>query len=196
MKNRAKKSLVSALVLVAVAGLSYAAGAAKGKQPVTTSASDLKWDPFAPGVPLQVAKLWGDRTKGGDYAMLLKMPPGFEAGSHSHTADYEAVLVQGSWIHTNDGDASAPKELAPGSYVFQPGKQNHNDVCKSKTDCILFIHQHAKGDFIPAKLAAKPAEAPKAAEAAAAKPAEPTKTAEAPKPAATAPAPAKPADKK
>ena len=36
-----------------------------------------------------------------------------------------------------------------GSYVMQPGKQNHNDVCKSKTDCIIFIHQHAKGDFIP-----------------------------------------------
>ena len=191
MKIRARKSLVSALVLVAVAGLSYAAGAAKGKAPVITGASDLKWDPYAPGVPLQVAKLWGDRTKGGEYGMLLKLPPGFEAGSHSHTADYEAVLVQGTWIHSNDGDA-APKELSPGSYVFQPGKQNHNDVCKSKTDCIVFIHQHAKGDFIPAKTAAKPAEAPKAAEAA--KTTEPAKTAEAAKPAA--PAPAKPADKK
>jgi len=107
--------------------------------------------------------------------MLLKLPPGFEAGMHSHTADYEAVLVQGTWIHTNDGDTSAPKENTPGSFVFQPGKQNHNDICKSKTDCILFVHQHAKGDFIPAKaVAAKPAEAPKTAEAA--------------KPAATAPA--------
>jgi len=187
MNIRAKKSLVSALVLAAVAGLSYAAGAAKGKAPVNMSASDLKWDPYAPGVPLQVAKLWGDRTKGGEYGMLLKLPPGFEAGMHSHTADYEAVLVQGTWIHTNDGDTSAPKENTPGSFVFQPGKQNHNDICKSKTDCILFVHQHAKGDFIPAKaVAAKPAEAPKAAEAA--KPAEAPKTAEAAKPAATAPA--------
>jgi hypothetical protein len=187
MKIRARKSLVSALILVAVAGVSYAAGAAKGKAPVIMSASDLKWDPYAPGVPLQVAKLWGDRLKGGEYGMLLKLPPGFEAGSHTHTLDYEAVLVQGSWIHTNDGDASAPKELAPGSYVFQPGKQSHNDICKSKTDCIIFIHQHGKGDFIPTK-AAKSAEAPKAPDAA--------KPAEAAKPAAPAPAPAKPADKK
>jgi hypothetical protein len=96
--------------------------------------------------------------------------------------------VQGTWIHTNDGDTSPAKENTPGSYVFQPGKQNHNDICKSKTDCIIFIHQHAKGDFIPAKaVAAKPAEAPKAAEA--------PKTAEAAKPAATAPAPAAPAKK-
>jgi len=195
MKIRAKKSLVSALVLAAVGGLSYAAGAAKGKAPVNMSAGDLKWDPYAPGVPLQVAKLWGDRTKGGEYGMLLKLPPGFEAGMHNHTADYEAVLVQGTWIHTNDGDTSAPKEDTPGSYVFQPGKQNHNDVCKSKTDCIIFIHQHAKGDFIPAKTtaAAKPAEAGKGAQAA--KPAEAPKTAEAAKPAATAPAPAAPAKK-
>jgi hypothetical protein len=196
MNSRVKKSLVSALVLTAVAGLSYAAGAAKGKMPVTWGAGELKWDPYAPGVPLQVAKLWGDRAKPGEYGMLLKLPAGFEAGFHSHTADYEAVLVQGTWVHTNEGDTSAPKELTPGSYVFQPGKQNHNDVCKSKTECIIFVHQHAKGDFIPAKTAAKPAEAPKAAdkpaEKAADKPA--AKPAEAPK-AAEKPA-AKPADKK
>ena len=159
MMSRAKKSLVSALALTAVAGLSYAAGAAKGKMPVTWGLGELKFDPYAPGVPLQVAKLWGDRTKPGEYGMLLKLPAGFEAGFHSHTADYEAVLVQGTWEHINEGDTSPPKELAPGSYVFQPGKQNHNDLCKSKTDCIIFVHQHAKGDFIPAKpAAAKPAE--------------------------------------
>ena len=67
-------------------------------------------------------------------------------------------------MHTVEGDATPGKELAPGSYVFQPGKQMHDDVCKpGKVDCISFIHQHAKGDFIPAK---KPADKPadKAAE--------------------------------
>jgi hypothetical protein len=34
---------------------------------------------------------------------------------------------------------------------MQPGLQNHNDVCKGPDACILFIHQRAKGDFIPAK---------------------------------------------
>ena len=42
-----------------------------------------------------------------------------------------------------------------GSYVFQPGKQVHDDTCKGTTDCILFIHQRAKGDFIRAKTAEK-----------------------------------------
>lgn len=60
-------------------------------------------------------------------------------------------------MHTNEG--SPPVELPPGSYAMQPGKQPHDDVCKGTTDCILFIHQHAKGDFIPVK---PPAEKPAA----------------------------------
>ena len=81
--------------------------------------------------------------------MLLKIPVGFEAGLHSHTGDYHAINVQGTWVHTlADGQT---KELPAGSYVMQPGVQNHNDVCKGPNDCILFIYQKVKGDFIPAK---------------------------------------------
>jgi anti-sigma factor ChrR (cupin superfamily) len=157
MKSTTTKRALAVLVVGAVAGLSYAAGAAKGKQAVNVPAGDIKWEPYGGGAPLQVAKLWGDRAKGGEYAMLLKLPAGFEAGSHSHTADYHAVTVQGNWVHTNDGDA-AQREFPPGSYVMQPGKQLHNDICKGTEECILFIHQHGKGDFIPAKAAEKPAE--------------------------------------
>ena len=175
MKIRFKLGLVSALILALVAGLSYAyaaRAAGKGKPPINWGASDLKWDPYAPGAPLQVAKLWGDRLKGGEYGMLLKLPSGFEAGMHSHSADYEAVLVQGTWIHSNEGDPDPAKEMTPGSYVFQPGRQIHNDVCKSKIDCIIFVHQHAKGDFIAAKVAGSTA---KPADSAASKTAENTK---------------------
>ena len=182
------KKMVFVALVMAIAGISYTAGAAK-KEAVMIPAPDIKWEPYAAGVPLQVTKLWGDRTKGGDYGMLLKLPAGFEAGMHAHTLDYYAVNVQGTWVHTVEGDTNPPKELPVGSYVFQPGKQMHNDVCKSKVDCILFIHQHGKGDFIPAKTAAAPA---KAADA---KPADAKPAAPAPKPAETkpaAPAPAKP----
>jgi hypothetical protein len=193
-KKSLKKTVAGVAVLVAVAGLSYAAGAAKGKAPITTAAPDIVWEPYAPNVPLQVAKLWGDRAKGGDYGMLLKMPGGFEAGMHSHTLDYYAVAVQGTWVHTVEGDASPPKDLTAGSYVFQPGKQFHNDVCKSKTECVLFIHQHGKGDFIPPK-APKAAAAPAGAAPAAAAPAPAAPAPVAPAPVAPAP-PAAPAPKK
>ena len=141
------KLLRNTLALALVACGSYAVGVAQGKA-VNIPAASLKWAPYAPGSPLQVATLWGDRTKG-EYAMLLKMPSGFEAGRHTHTADYHGLGVQGTWVHTNEG--GKPIELAPGSYVLQPGKQIHNDSCKGTTDCILFVHQHAPGDFMPAK---------------------------------------------
>ena len=141
------KVLYATVALMLVAYASYAVGVAQGKA-VNMPASAMKWAPYAPGNPLQVAALWGDRTKG-DYGMLLKMPAGFEAGRHSHTGDYHALAIQGTWVHTNEG--GKPVDLAPGSYVLQPGKQVHNDSCKGSTDCILLVHQHAAGDFIPAK---------------------------------------------
>src|ERR1044072_6597322 len=133
--NRPTKWIASATLLAAVAIGGYAVGAA-GKACTIEPGRAAKWEPYAPEVPLQVAKIWGDRTKVA-YAMLLKLPAGFEAGVHAHTADYKAILVSGTWIHTDEGqEISAGKELTPGSYVLQPGKAMHNDKCKDGADCI------------------------------------------------------------
>ena len=150
MTKTMTKMMLRTAVLVGVAAVSYAAGAAKAKVAIVTAAPEIKWEPLMGG-PLQIAKLWGDRDKGPEYAMLLKMPAGTDSGMHAHTADYHAVSIQGTWVHTVEGDATTVKDLAPGSYVFQPGKQMHSDACKGKQECIVFVHQHGKGDFIPAK---------------------------------------------
>src|SRR5262249_51635430 len=142
------KRILIVLTSTVIAGLSYAAGAAKGKEAVNIPVGQMKWEDLIPGAPLKMARLWGDRSKG-EYAMLLKLPAGFEAGIHAHTADYYGITTQGTWVHTNED--GTPRDLPPGSYVFQPGKVMHNDSCKGTADCILFIHQHAKGDFIPGK---------------------------------------------
>ena len=163
MTMKSTKLVLGAAVLVAVAAVSYAAGAAKAKQAMAVPAGEIKWEPLMGG-PLQMAKLWGDRDKGPEYAMLLKFPGGMDSGMHAHTADYHVVSIHGTWVHTVEGEAAPAKELGPGSYVFQPGKQMHSDMCKGKDECIVFVHQHGKGDFIPAK---KPA-----GEKAAEKPAE------------------------
>jgi len=143
------------LALVATAALGFAAGTATKKVGVMMAPADEKWEPLTKESPLQKVALWGDRDKGPDYGMLLKLPAGTHAGMHAHTADYYAVNVQGTWVHTFEG--GQPKEIAPGGYVFQPGTQMHDDECKGTQDCILFVHQHGKGDFIPAKPAAEPA---------------------------------------
>jgi hypothetical protein len=147
MKHR--MFLVSALGLVMVSALSLPGSAAQGRA-VDMPMSQMKWEPAAPGSPMQIAIVWGDRAKGPEYAMLLKVPAGVEAGWHSHTAAYHAVAVQGTWVHTSS-QGGKPVALGPGGHAFQPGTQVHNDSCKGTTDCIILIHQHAPGDFIPAK---------------------------------------------
>jgi hypothetical protein len=143
---RINRNVALGMLLASIASGSYTAATSAAEKPGMTPAGSIVWEPFFGG-PLQMAKLWGDRDQGA-YGMLLKMPAGFEAGSHAHTSDYHAINVQGTWLHTMDGQT---KELPVGSYVMQPGKQFHNDACKGPDDCILFIQQDAKGDFIPAE---------------------------------------------
>ena len=130
-----------------VAGTYEAWGQTPSATAIHLPATALKWEPFAPGAPVDVAPLWGDRTKPGEFGMFLRLRAGQETGMHAHTADYRGVNVQGIWVRTIQGDP-VPKELPPGSFVFQPGKQFHNDLCKGPVDCVLLIHQHSMADVI------------------------------------------------
>jgi Domain of unknown function (DUF4437) len=139
-----KKSLLVGVSLIAAAGLGYASDSAKVG---TMSAPDqMQWQEIGPGSPLKIVMLWGDRTKG-EYAMLLKLPAGFVAPIHAHTGDYHGMNLTGTWHHSFDGGEE--RDLPPGSYLFQPGMGMHGDACIGPDDCILFIHQYVKGDFIP-----------------------------------------------
>lgn len=125
-----------------------AAPAAPTKWVVTTLA-DAKWMPLDPKNPkgIQISVVQGDPTKG-PHTILLKMPAGSKSGVHSHTADYSAVVLQGTPTHS-DTDVDA-KPLAAGTTWFQPGKQNHNNNCPGAQDCISFISMAGPSDFIPA----------------------------------------------
>jgi hypothetical protein len=135
----AKRILVG-LSLLAAAGLGNAADG------TMATSDELQWVPAGPNSPLKLAILWGDRSKG-EYGMLLKIPAGFVAPIHAHTGDYHGINVAGNWRHLFDGGEQ--RDLPPGSYVFQPGMGMHGDACLGPEDCILFIHQYVKGDFIP-----------------------------------------------
>lgn len=114
---------------------------------ITKSFDSLKWSETTPNNPLPTSVLWGDPSKG-PYGMYLKLPGGFEAGLHTHTADYHGVLVAGLWEHWDAGHKATTK-LAPGSYVMQPGKAPHGDRCASKEPCVILLIQDHKRDYIP-----------------------------------------------
>ena len=139
-----KKLLLLALCLTAAARFGHAADAEK--LGIMIPANAMEWKDLNPGSPVKMAPLWGDRSMG-EYAMLIKIPAGFVAPIHAHTGDYYGMNLTGTWRHSFDGGEQ--KDLPPGSYVFQPGMGWHGDACIGSEDCILFIHQHVKGDFIP-----------------------------------------------
>jgi quercetin dioxygenase-like cupin family protein len=145
---------LGALAFVAAVGLATtpmlatesggADAAAKMKQ--GKSATEMEWQLFGEG-PATLTVLWGDMSSGGEFAMLVKLPPGFEAPPHTHSNDYNGVNLAGTWIHTYGTDDT--KVLPPGSYVHQPGGQVHSDKCAGPGECIFLIHQHAAFDFAP-----------------------------------------------
>jgi hypothetical protein len=75
-------------------------------------------------------------------------PAGGDAGVHSHSAAYQAVVVSGTHKHWLPGDKKV-KPLKPGSYVRQPGGQPHGDTCTGDSECVLFLIMEGKFDFTP-----------------------------------------------
>ena len=138
-------AVIGVFAITAVAAISTSANA--GEKDIGMTSDQLTWVPFGE-TPVKMAVLWGD-PKSGEYAVLLKLPPGFTPGPHSHTADYHGVNLQGTWTHIFCSDDV--RSLPAPSYVMQAGGELHNDACAGPDECIIFIHQHAAMDFIPPK---------------------------------------------
>jgi hypothetical protein len=101
-------------------------------------ANKIPWVAEA-GAPVQLGALWGNRAEG-EAGTLLRTPPGFRSGAHSHTADYWAVVVQGAWEHwvPSTGEGKAIR-LESGSHWIQVKTQLHEDACVSDVPCIIFL---------------------------------------------------------
>lgn len=112
-------------------------------QHVSRSVDNLAWVNGGPG--LDFALLWGDWTKD-EHGMIVRIKAGHAAPKHSHTSDYHGVTIQGSWVHTYGENDD--RTLAPGSYAFQSGKEDHGDRCAGPQDCLILIHQHGPRDFV------------------------------------------------
>ena len=138
-----KLSLVTAILATcAVASFSYAADTS-----INSPVTSIKY--FDAGVgPLKISPAYGNPQKGA-HSTFVKLPAGFVSPLHNHTADYYAVVISG--VVANAAKAEEPDvSLAPGSYFFQKGKANHVTKCLSANECIVFITQPSKFDFIAA----------------------------------------------
>jgi hypothetical protein len=131
-------------IAAAMAGLSVLAMAAEGTPPNNRylPADQVPWmDEGVPGV--QLASLWGDRSKE-EAGTLLRTPADFHAGPHSHTADYWAVVVEGTGEHwvPSTGEGKGIR-LESGSHWTQIKDQPHEDRCVSQMPCVIFLFNRA-----------------------------------------------------
>jgi hypothetical protein len=146
MKKLAVLTLTGTLI-----GAAFVAGVAVGKttaQPKFLASEEVKWDDV--GGP-KLGLLTGDYKKG-PYGGLLKLPAGFTSPMHSHTGAYEAIEIQGTSSHWLKGeDGTKAKKMTPGSYWSMPAKLDHVSSCAPGTDCIFYVWQKTKFDFVPTK---------------------------------------------
>jgi hypothetical protein len=137
-----RRTLATGIVAAMVATAFGAVVAQQSAANRYVPADKVPWAAEA-GAPVRLGALWGDRARG-EAGALLSTPAGFQSGLHSHTADYWAVVVQGTWQHwvpsTGEG---VGLRLEPGSHWTQIKTQLHEDACVSSTPCIIFLFNKA-----------------------------------------------------
>ena len=142
----AKAAIVAAALLVPLV-----VGAKDSGKDNFAPAGDLKWKDDADHPGVQVAAVQGDPAKGAG-KFFVKLPSGFSAGLHHHTADHAAVVVSGTVVQNVDGQDFT---FTPGSYFAYTGKKQHTTKCTDPAGCIICGDTHGKWDVVPEKTAAK-----------------------------------------
>src|SRR5271165_1108065 len=145
----------SMLMAAGLAGaLSLTALAADvGKPSVSTPVTHLTYGPtgVSDGVhgELTAAPAYGDLAHDA-HGNFIKMPAGFVSPIHIHTEDYWGVVISG--VAVNGVPGSQDVELPVGSYWFQKGGERHVTKCISPNECIFFISQNGKFDYVTDKI--------------------------------------------
>jgi len=140
----------AALVTAMFAAVTTNASAAGSNYPsVSTPVTELKYGPtgVSDGVhgELMAGPAYGDLAHGA-HGTFIKMPAGFVSNVHIHTEDYWGVVISG--VAVNGKPGSKDVALPVGSYWFQKGGESHVTKCISPNECIFFINQRDKFDYV------------------------------------------------
>ena len=146
-----KWSVVVAGVISAAVGVTLIVGAqTSAKLSVNIPVTQLQYGKtgVTDGVhgELQAAPAYGDLAHGA-HGTFIKMPAGFVSPIHTHTGDYWGVVISGVGANGVPGSTDVP--LPVGSYWFQKGGERHITKCLSPNECIFFINQPSKFDYLP-----------------------------------------------
>lgn len=112
-----------------------------------TPAAALEWSSTPEAVAF--APLVGDRFSGA-YMAMVRLPAGTVSPAHVKTAEMFGVVVSGSMSHVAEGDDPAHAiSLSAGSFYRIPAGVPHVSRCLSADDCVTFLYQDGRFDFLP-----------------------------------------------
>ncbi len=107
---------------------------------------NLKWNVTPEGAAF--AAVQGDRFKGA-YRAMVKLPAGLTSPMHVKSANMFGVVLSGTFSHIAKGaDPSTEVLLPAGSYYMIPKNLPHISKCVSATECVSFLYQDGKFDFV------------------------------------------------
>ena len=143
-----RNTTIGAAVLACIA--IAASAAPEGSPSVSIPVTQLKYGPtgVADGVHGEVlaAPAFGDSGHGA-HGTFLRLPPGFVSPIHTHTEYEYVVVISGVGANTVPGGTDVP--LPAGSYFFQKAGERHITKCISSNECVFFVSQPGKYDFLP-----------------------------------------------
>lgn len=114
---------------------------------VNTPVSDMQWETTEEGVGF--AALDGNRFAE-PYMAMVRLPAGLVSPAHVKSSSMFGVVVSGTITHVAvDADPSTERPLPEGSFYKVPAGLAHVSKCVSETDCVTFLYQDGKFDFLP-----------------------------------------------
>jgi len=141
-----KKAIITAALAFAFNAYPTPAASTSISTPVT----QLKYGATGvknPTGELYAAPAYGDLAQGA-HGTFIKMPAGFVSTLHTHSEDYYGVVISGVGVNVQVNGKEVP--LPVGSYWLQKGGEAHVTKCISPNECIFFISQPAKFDYVDA----------------------------------------------
>lgn len=97
------------------------------------------------------APLQGDRFAGA-YMAMVRLPGGLVSPAHVKSANMFGVVISGTLTHRAVTDnASSEVRLPAGSFYRIPAGLAHVSSCVSAEECVTFLYQDGKFDFVPVR---------------------------------------------
>jgi uncharacterized RmlC-like cupin family protein len=137
----------AAAVLLALGGLVVFSEASELSFVTNLHPNQLDWETTEEGVAF--APLVGQRFEE-PYMAMVQLPGGLISPAHIKTANMFGVVVSGTMVHAAIGADSGNDVLLPaGSFYKIPANLPHISKCVSEADCVTFLYQDGKFDFLP-----------------------------------------------